>query len=67
LIPEARKRQRGFPRTKQGNVSSGSPVVEVVSSWEDMLRLLEQDYEVSLELEDNKFVLVSRGTKREDV
>jgi len=39
----------------------------VVSSWEDMLRLLEQDYEVSLELEDNKFVLVSRGRKREDV
>jgi len=66
-MPEARKRQRGVSRTNLGNVSSGSPVVEVVSSWEDMLRLLEQDYEVSLELEDNKFVLVSRGRKREDV
>ena len=66
-MSEARKRQRGFSRTRRGSVSSGSPVVEVVSSWEDMLRLLEQDYEVSLELEDNKFVLVSRGRKREDV
>ena len=66
-MPEARKRQRGFPRTRRGSVSSGSPVVEVVSSWEDMLKLLEQDYEVSVELEDDKFVPVSRGRKREDV
>ena len=64
---ETRKRQRLFRGLERRNVPNDIPVVKVASSWEDLMELLEQDFEVSIELEDEKFVLVSRGRKREDV